>query len=62
MLKNRKLAEQNAQLSEQKAQLTEQKAMLKATVQLLVSTGIDAETIAAKLGKDVKEIQQLMRA
>ncbi|MBQ3631632.1 MAG: hypothetical protein II949_10390, partial [Prevotella sp.] len=54
------LTEQNARLSEQKAQLTEQEDMLRMSVKTLLEMGMDLETIAARLKRNVQEIAKLV--
>jgi len=55
--KNAQLSEKNAQLSEKNAQLSEKNDMLRTTIKMLLDMGLSMDAIAAKLGKDLPEIE-----
>ena len=55
-----RLSEQKAQLSEQNARLSEQEDMLRMSVKTLLEMGMDLETIAARLKRNVQEIAKLV--
>ena len=60
MMRDRKLAEQQVQLSEQQVQLSEQQKLLRFSIQMMQDSGLSLETIAAKLGKSVEDLKQIL--
>lgn len=59
---NKTISEKNAQISEKNAQISEKNAQITSLVKTMYSNGIDIETIAKTMNKDIDEVRLIINS